>query len=140
MSQCTFNGSAIKCNSLIVALDQGWPERYKLLPFVFCMEFRTSRAIQKYLILIFRIIKYISRYNLKMSRDSSVGIALGYGVDDRGSRVQFPAVAGNVSLHHRFQNGCGAHPASYPMVPGALSLGVKREADHSPPSSAQVKE
>jgi hypothetical protein len=26
------------------------------------------------------------------------------------------------------------------MVPGALSLGVKREADHSPPSSAQVKE
>jgi hypothetical protein len=47
-------------------------------------------------------------------------IALGYGLDDRGSGVRFPA-----------------------WVPGALSLGVKRprgrEADHSPPSSAEVK-
>jgi hypothetical protein len=50
--------------------------------------------------------------------------------------------AGNFSLHHRVQNGSGTHLASYPMVPGALSLGVKRpgrEADHSPPSSAEVK-
>jgi hypothetical protein len=47
-----------------------------------------------------------------MSRDSSVGIALGYGLDDRGSRVRFPAGAGNFSLHHRIQNGSGAHPAS----------------------------
>jgi hypothetical protein len=64
-------------------------------------------------------------------------------VDDRGSRVRFPVGAGNFSLHHRVQNGFGAHPASYPTVPGALSLGVKRsgrEPDHSPPSSAQVKE
>jgi hypothetical protein len=29
-------------------------------------------------------------YNFN-SRDTSVGIALGYGLDDRGSRVQFPA-------------------------------------------------
>jgi hypothetical protein len=28
------------------------------------------------------------------SRDSSVGIALGYGLDDRGSRVRFPAGLG----------------------------------------------
>jgi hypothetical protein len=49
------------------------------------------------------------------SRDSSVGIALGYGLDDRRSRVPFPAGAGNFSLHHRVQNGSGAHPASYPM-------------------------
>jgi hypothetical protein len=49
------------------------------------------------------------------SRDSSVGIALGYGLDDRGSRVRFSAGAGNLSLHHRVQNGSGAHPASYPM-------------------------
>jgi hypothetical protein len=46
---------------------------------------------------------------------SSVGIALGYGLDDRGSRVRFPAGAGNFSLHHSVQNGPGAHPASYPM-------------------------
>jgi hypothetical protein len=49
------------------------------------------------------------------SRDSSVGIALGYGLDDRCSRVLFPAGAGNFPLHHRVQNGSGAHPASYPM-------------------------
>jgi hypothetical protein len=49
------------------------------------------------------------------SRDSSVGIALGYGLNDRSSRVRFPAGAGNFSLHHRVQNGSEAHPASYPM-------------------------
>jgi hypothetical protein len=41
------------------------------------------------------------------------------------------------------QNSSRAHPASYPMGKSALSLGVKRpgrETDHSPPSSAEVKE
>jgi hypothetical protein len=76
------------------------------------------------------------------SRDSSVGIALGYGLDDRGSRVRFPAGAGNFSLHHRVQSGSGAHPASYPMgtrgsFPGGKAAGC--EGDHSPPSSAEVK-
>jgi hypothetical protein len=68
-------------------------------------------------------------------------IALG-GLDDWGSTVIFPAGAGNFSLHHRVQHGSGAHPSSYPMGTGALSLEVKRpgrEADHSPPSSAEVK-
>jgi hypothetical protein len=77
------------------------------------------------------------------SRDSSVGIALHYGLDDWGSRVRFPAGAANFSLHHRVQNGSGAHPASYPTDTKVSSLGVKRpgsEADHSPPSSAEVKE
>jgi hypothetical protein len=66
---------------------------------------------------------------LSTSRDSSVGIALGYGLDDRGSRVRFPARAGNFSLHHRVQNGPGAHPASYPMstrgsFPGGKATGA----------------
>jgi hypothetical protein len=59
------------------------------------------------------------------------------------TRVRFPAGAGNFSLHHGVQNGSGAHPASYSMSTRASSLGVKRlgrEADHSPPSSAEVKE
>jgi hypothetical protein len=46
---------------------------------------------------------------------SSVGIALGYGLDGQRSRVRFPAGAGNVSLHYRVQNGSGAHQNSYPM-------------------------
>jgi hypothetical protein len=49
------------------------------------------------------------------SYDSSVGIALRYWLDDQGSRVRFPAGAGNFSIHHRVQNGSGAHLASYPM-------------------------
>jgi hypothetical protein len=51
-------------------------------------------------------------------------IALGYGLDDRGSRVQFPAGAGNFSLHHRVQNGSGANPASYPMGTGGKAAGA----------------
>jgi hypothetical protein len=70
------------------------------------------------------------------SRDSSVGIATGYGPDDRRSRVRFPAGAGNFSLHHRVQNGSGVRPAG--SSPGSKATG--READHSPPSSAGVKE
>jgi hypothetical protein len=63
------------------------------------------------------------------SRDSPVGIALVYGLDDRGSRVRFPAGAGNFSPHHRVQNGSGAHPASCPMgnrgsFPGCKAAGA----------------
>jgi hypothetical protein len=47
---------------------------------------------------------------------SSVGIALGYGLDDCVSRVRFPTGVGNFSLlYYHVQNGSGAHPASYPM-------------------------
>jgi hypothetical protein len=57
--------------------------------------------------------------------------------------VRFPAGAGNFFLRHNFQTGSGVHPASYPTDTGDFSLGVKRlgrEADHSPPPSADVKE
>jgi hypothetical protein len=58
------------------------------------------------------------------SRDSSVCIALSYGLDDRVSRVRFPPGAGNFSLHHRVQNGSGAQPASYPMgIKGSFPVG-----------------
>jgi hypothetical protein len=63
--------------------------------------------------------------DLLKSRDSSVCIALGYGLDDRGCRVRFPAGAGDFSLHHRVQNGSGAHPASYSMGTGDSFPGGK---------------
>jgi hypothetical protein len=52
-----------------------------------------------------------------------------YGLDDRGSRVRFPAGAGNFSLHYSVQNGSGAHPTSYPMgtrgsFPGGKAAGA----------------
>jgi hypothetical protein len=60
--------------------------------------------------------KYIDIHTmLSKSRDSSVGIALGYGLNDWGSRVRFPAGARNFSLHRRVQNGSGIHPTSNPM-------------------------
>jgi hypothetical protein len=60
------------------------------------------------------------------SRDSSVGIALDYGLDDRGSRVRFPA--GNFSVRHRVQNGSGAHPAYLMGTRGSFPGGKAAEA------------
>jgi hypothetical protein len=48
----------------------------------------------------------------------------------------------NICLLHSVQIGIIANPASYPKIIGVLSLGVKppgREADHSPPSSVEIK-
>jgi hypothetical protein len=58
---------------------------------------------------------YFLNIHSNIRRASSVGIALGYGLNDRGSRVRFQEGVGNFSLHHRVQNGSGAHQASYPM-------------------------
>jgi hypothetical protein len=60
---------------------------------------------------------------------SPIGMAMGYGLDDRGSRVRLPAGAGNFSLHHRVQNGSAAHQASYPLgtrgsFPGGKAAGA----------------
>jgi hypothetical protein len=58
------------------------------------------------------------------------------------SGVRVPVGAGNFSPHHRVQIGSGAHLAFYLGVKGAVSVGIKlpgREADHSPPSSAEVR-
>jgi hypothetical protein len=56
---------------------------------------------------------------------SIVGIALGYGLNDRDSRVRFPAGAGNFSLHHLVQTCSGAHPASCPMCTRGFLPGDK---------------
>jgi hypothetical protein len=45
------------------------------------------------------------------SRDSTVGIATGYGLDGRGS---IPGKGQEIILRS-FQTGFGTHPASYPM-------------------------
>jgi hypothetical protein len=58
-----------------------------------------------------------------------ISIALGYGLDDRGSRVRLPAGTGNFPLHHRVQNGSAAHLGSYLVVtrgsfPGGKATGA----------------
>jgi hypothetical protein len=76
----------------------------------------------------------------KMSRDSSVGITTGYGLDDWGS---IPCRETFVLLSTVSRPALGDPPKlisnGYRDI---FSKGVKRqgrEADHSPPSSAKVK-
>jgi hypothetical protein len=86
---------------------------------------------------------FVRMVYLTMSRNSSVGIATVYRLDNRMIRVRLPEETGNFSLRHRWdQTGSGTHPAS-DCVPAVLYLGGKRpgrETDHSPPSRAEVKE
>jgi hypothetical protein len=48
-----------------------------------------------------------------------------YQISVGWSGVQISAGTGNFSLHHRVQNGYGAHPASYPMYTGGSFPGGK---------------
>jgi hypothetical protein len=76
------------------------------------------------------------------SRDSSVGIATGHGLDDRCYKVLFLAGAGIFLFTTVSRTALGSTQPSIQWVPGVLSLGLKlpeREADHSPPSSVEVK-
>jgi hypothetical protein len=84
---------------------------------------------------------FYSAHTYDKSRDSSVGIVLGYGLDDWGfdSRQGL----GIFLFTTASQPTLGPTQPPIQWVPGTLSLGVKRprsEADHSPPSSGEVKE
>jgi hypothetical protein len=89
---------------------------------------------------IFKI--WLKNYELltSLSRDSSVGIATGYGLD-YGEVGRVP-LGSRFSLLHVVETDSGAHPSSYPVGTWALYPEVKgqgREAGHSSPTSAEVK-
>jgi len=89
------------------------------------------------------VINVVSNNNMVVTANFwSVTLALGYGLDDLGSRVRFPAGTRNFSLYHRVQNGSGTPqpPTSehQGLFPWGLS-GWSVKLDHSPPSSAEVK-
>jgi hypothetical protein len=83
---------------------------------------------------------------LSKSRDGSVGIALGYGLDNWDSRVRFPGGGGGGEfflLKTTSRTALGPIQPPIQWLPEALSLGVKRqvsEDNHSQTSSADVKE
>jgi hypothetical protein len=80
---------------------------------------------------------------MPLSRDSSVGTALGNGLDDRGSWVRFPAGLRIFLFTTASRTALGPTQPPIQWVAGVHSLEVKRpgcEAGHSPPSSAEVKE
>jgi hypothetical protein len=77
---------------------------------------------------------------LEWSRESSVGIATRYWLNGGGSRSGRGKIFSSSLLTSRPALGPTQPPIQ--LVPGAVSLGVKgqgREADHTPPSSAEVK-
>jgi hypothetical protein len=66
-----------------------------------------------------------------------------YGLDDRAIGVRSPAGAKDFSFSLCVQTGSGPTQPPVQWVPGVLSPGVKarpgRDADHPPPSSAEVE-
>jgi hypothetical protein len=66
-----------------------------------------------------------------------------YGLNDRAIEVRSLTGAEDFSSSSCVQTGSGVHPASYPMGTGGSFPGGKarprRDSDHSPPSSAEVK-
>jgi hypothetical protein len=88
----------------------------------------------------FHFLKYLIKF-IYTCRDSSVGRVTAYGLDGRGS---FPGGARDISPFHSVQSGSAADLASYPMGTGGSFHGgrvkrLRREADHSPQSSAEVQ-
>jgi hypothetical protein len=76
------------------------------------------------------------------SRDSSVGIALGYGLDDRVLGFDFGLGLGIFLFTTASRTVLRPIEPPIQWVPGAFPLGVRRpgrETDHSLPSSAEVK-
>jgi hypothetical protein len=87
---------------------------------------------------VFQVFK--KHYVMKAgSRDSVVGIATSYGLDDRGVGVPSPDRVKNFLFSKSSRPALRSTQPPIKWVPGALSLGIKRpgrEVDHSPPSSA----
>jgi hypothetical protein len=74
---------------------------------------------------------------------SSGSIVSDYGLDDRAIGIRSSAGTKDFSSSLCVQTGSGAHPASCTMGTGGAFPGGKsrpgRNADHSPPSSAEVR-
>jgi hypothetical protein len=100
--------------------------------------------------LFFRFLHWILRYlyrpifkNLHswyVCRDSVVGLTTGYGLENRGVGVL--ELVGSKIFSTSSRPALGSTQPPIQWVPGPLSPRVKqpgREADHSPPTSAEVK-
>jgi hypothetical protein len=81
------------------------------------------------------IVKTSRKHNLKKT-------SVLYNFSDWMVGLQFPAGARDFSLLDSTQISLGTHPASYVVGTGCSFPGgkvVRHEADHPPPSSAEVK-
>jgi hypothetical protein len=94
---------------------------------VIVMRIFLPQKVNINIILIIRVMK---------SQGKSVSIVSDYGLNDR---ALIPSRGKGFSSSLCIQTSSGAHQASYPMgTRGKAQLGC--DADHSPPSSVEVKE
>jgi hypothetical protein len=110
-------------------------DSYCCLYYIVDVSCRCRRMLKRYMYML-RMWGYVR------SRVSVVSIATGYGLDDRGFGVKVPVGVRIFSSPRRPARLSG--PPNLPSngYRGALSLGLTRpgrQADHSPPSSAEVK-
>jgi hypothetical protein len=76
------------------------------------------------------------------SRDNAIGIATGYGLDGRADSSSSPGGGKSLLLSTLSRPVLGPTQLPIQWLPGDLLPWVKRpgrEADHSPPTSADVK-
>jgi hypothetical protein len=69
-------------------------------------------------------------FKFQFSQDSSVGIAMGYVIEVRGSIL---GSTNHFFLLYSIQTGSGAHPGSYPMGTGSSIPGAKAVGEWSSP-------
>jgi hypothetical protein len=86
-------------------------------------------------LLYFSILGYTTA--VTRSRVSSGSIVSDYGLDDRAIGVRSPAGTKDFSSGLCVHTGSGTHPASCTMCTRGKAR-PRRDADHSPPSSAEV--
>jgi hypothetical protein len=126
-----FSGARLFCISDLFIFNETWTQ-VKIYIFV-----RTSPGWN---ILLTTYYRYWLRTR---SRVSSGSIVSDYGLDDRAIGVRSPAGAKDLSCNLCIQStALGPTQPPVQWVPGVRSPGVKarpgRDADHSPPSSAEV--
>jgi hypothetical protein len=121
------------------------PSLFRTFSWVFCFHtfviYVLLSKLKKRISQPFKTItEFIWLYMYLVSRDSVVGIATSYELDDRRVGVRVPVGPRIFSTSSKPALRSTQPPIQW--VPGALLPGVKRQgrdADHSPPASAQVK-
>jgi hypothetical protein len=154
ISRSLYNNCSTRYNTIAVILLEG-PTKFSIIMASLSAENRNrsrntsdeysaAKFVTKLLLLLLLpppplLIIIIQLNSVQFS--SVVGIATGYGLNDRGVRVRVAVGSRIFSTPSRPTLGSAQPPIQW--VQGALSPGVKRpgrEADHSPPSSAEIKE
>jgi hypothetical protein len=120
----------------LVALTLNFINDKLLLIILFGLFFQLIRVLWVY------YEQYLVFHRFKGSRGSSVSTVSDYGLENRAIEVRSPAGAKDFSSILCVQTDSEAHPASCTMGTGGPFPGGKarpgRDADHSPPSSAEV--